>query len=150
MFLVFIIQVAALLGDDEQRLEIDHELLTKDKSTCSSSELEMIRRERNRMHAKKTRLRKKKMIQEMEAVSMFNNIHTRYTMISFPSPTLYRLYPSPPLAHLPYAPIPTLRSTPSLLQNLLSIVSHLRFLPFSCFVPFLLEQSTIGHIQTRK
>ena len=63
-----IIQVAALLGDDEQNMEIDHELLTKDKSTCSSSELEMIRRERNRMHAKKTRLRKKKMIQEMEAV----------------------------------------------------------------------------------
>ena len=50
-----IIQVAALLGDDEQNMEIDHELLTKDKSTCSSSELEMIRRERNRMHAKKTR-----------------------------------------------------------------------------------------------
>lgn len=66
---VYIIQVAALLGDDEQNLEIDHELLTKDKSMCSSSELEMIRRERNRMHAKKTRLRKKKMIQEMEAVS---------------------------------------------------------------------------------
>ena len=58
-------------GDDE-RLEVDQEverLLLKDKRTCSTTELEMIRRERNRMHAKKTRLRKKRMIQEMEAVS---------------------------------------------------------------------------------
>ena len=62
-------QVTTLMGDDE-RLD-DYELLTKDKSTCSSTELEMIRRERNRMHAKKTRLRKKKMIQEMEAVRRF-------------------------------------------------------------------------------
>ena len=58
-------------GDDE-RLEVDQEverLLLKDKRTCSTTELEMIRRERNRMHAKKTSLRKKRMIQEMEAVS---------------------------------------------------------------------------------
>ena len=57
---------------DEERLEVDQEverLLLKDKRTCSTTELEMIRRERNRMHAKKTRLRKKRMIQEMEAVS---------------------------------------------------------------------------------
>ena len=63
-------------GDDE-RLEVDQEverLLLKDKRTCSTTELEMIRRERNRMHAKKTRLRKKRMIQEMEAVSRRTSI----------------------------------------------------------------------------
>jgi len=65
------VQVSALLGDNDY-LDVDHELLMKDKSTCSTLELEMIRRERNRMHAKKTRLRKKKMIQEMEAVRVFS------------------------------------------------------------------------------
>lgn len=63
-------QVSALLGDEDCKDILDADpLLLKDKSTCSTSELEMIRRERNRMHAKKTRLRKKKMIQEMETVS---------------------------------------------------------------------------------
>lgn len=63
-------QVSALLGDDDCKDITDTDpILSKDKATCSTSELEMIRRERNRMHAKKTRLRKKKMIQEMETVS---------------------------------------------------------------------------------
>jgi hypothetical protein len=63
-------QVSALLGDDDCKDIADTDpILSKDKATCSTSELEMIRRERNRMHAKKTRLRKKKMIQEMETVS---------------------------------------------------------------------------------
>ena len=70
------LQVSASMGDDD-RLDVDHELLTKDKSTCSSTELELIRRERNRMHAKKTRLRKKKMIHEMEAVSSVNESHRK-------------------------------------------------------------------------
>lgn len=65
-------QVSALLGDEDCKDIMDTDpLLSKDKSTCSTSELEMIRRERNRMHAKKTRLRKKKMIQEMETVSAY-------------------------------------------------------------------------------
>ena len=72
VFVFFIFKVSeSLLGDDE-RLEADlqvERLLLKDKRTCSTTELEMIRRERNRMHAKKTRLRKKRMILEMEAVS---------------------------------------------------------------------------------
>jgi hypothetical protein len=64
-------QVSALLGDDDCKDITDTDpILSKDKATCSTSELEMIRRERNRMHAKKTRLRKKKMIQEMETVSV--------------------------------------------------------------------------------
>ena len=41
---------------------------SKDKIPSSSVELEGVRREKNRMHAKQTRLRKKKMTQEMEVV----------------------------------------------------------------------------------
>ena len=64
-------QVSALLGDEDCKDMMDTDpLLAKDKAACSSTELEMIRRERNRMHAKKTRLRKKKMIQEMETVRL--------------------------------------------------------------------------------
>ena len=59
-------QVSALLSDDET--DLDRDLLAKDKANRTTSELESIRRERNRMHAKKTRMRKKRMIQEMEAV----------------------------------------------------------------------------------
>lgn len=60
-------QVSALLSDDEE-LEMDKTLLQVDRSSCTTSQLEMIRRERNRMHAKKTRLRKKRMLAEMETV----------------------------------------------------------------------------------
>lgn len=62
-------QVTALLNEDGD-LELDQSILSqfKDKSNCSTMELDKIRRERNRMHAKKTRLRKKKMLNEMETV----------------------------------------------------------------------------------
>lgn len=63
-------QVATLLTD-HQELVVDSSLLRREKSQYSQSELEKMRRERNRIHAKKTRLRKKKMIQEMETVSFF-------------------------------------------------------------------------------
>lgn len=63
-------QVASLLTD-HQELVVDSSLLRKEKSQYSQSELEKMRRERNRIHAKKTRLRKKKMIQEMETVNFF-------------------------------------------------------------------------------
>ena len=43
--------------------------LSKDKNSCSPTELEDLRREKNRVHAKQTRLRKKKMTLEMEVVS---------------------------------------------------------------------------------
>ena len=38
---------------------IDYELLGRDRSQCSAEELDLIRRERNRMHAKRTRDRKR-------------------------------------------------------------------------------------------
>ena len=62
-------QVSSLLVEES---DIDKEAspkLPKDRSLCSASDLEKLRRERNRMHAKKTRLRKKKMLAEMERIA---------------------------------------------------------------------------------
>lgn len=47
---------------------IDYDLLARDRSKCSSTELDRIRRERNRMHAKRTRDRKKRFMDEMERI----------------------------------------------------------------------------------
>jgi hypothetical protein len=44
---------------------IDYDLLGKDRSTCSVEELDKIRRERNRMHAKRTRDRKRLFMGEL-------------------------------------------------------------------------------------
>jgi len=44
---------------------IDYELLGKDRSKCTPAELDKIRRERNRMHAKRTRDRKRLFMEEM-------------------------------------------------------------------------------------
>jgi len=44
---------------------IDYELLGKDRSKCTPEELDRIRRERNRMHAKRTRDRKRLFMEEM-------------------------------------------------------------------------------------
>eukprot|EP01041_Mallomonas_annulata_P002836 gene2836-5577_t len=55
-----------LVDDEKDDIKADLELLNKDKSACTSQELDAVRRERNRLHAKKTRLRKKIMLAEME------------------------------------------------------------------------------------
>jgi len=47
---------------------IDYELLGKDRSKCTPAELDKIRRERNRMHAKRTRDRKRIFMEEMEVM----------------------------------------------------------------------------------
>jgi len=47
---------------------IDYALLGKDRSSCSPAELDQIRRERNRMHAKRTRDRKRIFMKEMEVM----------------------------------------------------------------------------------
>jgi len=47
---------------------IDYDLLAKDRSKCTSTELDKIRRERNRMHAKRTRDRKKRFMDEMSII----------------------------------------------------------------------------------
>mmetsp|Transcript_733 Transcript_733/g.741 ORF Transcript_733/g.741 Transcript_733/m.741 type:complete len:392 (+) Transcript_733:100-1275(+) len=58
--------VSCDLSDTEENISKELDLLAKYKSDCSPEELELIRRERNRVHAKKTRLRKKRMLYEME------------------------------------------------------------------------------------
>lgn len=47
---------------------IDYALLSKDRSQCTPAELDKIRRERNRMHAKRTRDRKRIFMEEMEGI----------------------------------------------------------------------------------
>lgn len=54
--------------DDLQEDGIDYALLGKDRSACSPAELDQIRRERNRMHAKRTRDRKRIFMEEMEVM----------------------------------------------------------------------------------
>ena len=59
--------------DDHQEMNseedgIDYELLGKDRAACSPAELDKIRRERNRMHAKRTRDRKRIFMEEMEVM----------------------------------------------------------------------------------
>lgn len=54
--------------EDLQEDGIDYALLGKDRSACSPSELDQIRRERNRMHAKRTRDRKRIFMEEMEVM----------------------------------------------------------------------------------
>lgn len=47
---------------------IDYKLLGKDRSKCTPAELDKIRKERNRMHAKRTRDRKRIFMEEMEDI----------------------------------------------------------------------------------
>jgi len=54
--------------DDLQEDGIDYALLGKDRSSCTPAELDQIRRERNRMHAKRTRDRKRIFMEEMEVM----------------------------------------------------------------------------------
>lgn len=64
--------ISSMLKDEDRKEELTSDVIDgndpKDKASCSTVELETIRREKNRIHAKKTRLRKKKMTQEMEVV----------------------------------------------------------------------------------
>lgn len=56
----------ALAGKDELPNDgIDYKLLGKDRAKCTPAELDQIRRERNRMHAKRTRDRKRLFMEEM-------------------------------------------------------------------------------------
>jgi len=54
------------------------QLNEKDRSKFTKAELGQIRRERNRLHAKKTRLKKKKMLAEMELVPLPRHNEVQY------------------------------------------------------------------------
>ncbi len=60
-------KVSSVMSSNEDLPDdgIDYELLGKDRSKCSPAELDQIRRERNRMHAKRTRDRKRLFMEEM-------------------------------------------------------------------------------------
>lgn len=58
----------AEFAEEAQEDGIDYELLGKDRAICSPAELDKIRRERNRMHAKRTRDRKRIFMEEMEVM----------------------------------------------------------------------------------
>mmetsp|Transcript_14700 Transcript_14700/g.40636 ORF Transcript_14700/g.40636 Transcript_14700/m.40636 type:complete len:306 (-) Transcript_14700:367-1284(-) len=55
-------------SDDMPNDGFDYELLGKDRSKCTPEELDQIRRERNRMHAKRTRDRKRLFMEEMSEI----------------------------------------------------------------------------------
>lgn len=57
-----------LTADETLEDGIDYILLGKDRSACTTAELDQIRRERNRMHAKRTRDRKRIFMEEMEVM----------------------------------------------------------------------------------
>ena len=68
--------------------DFNYALLTKDRATCSPAELDLMRKERNRMHAKRTRDRKKIFNGEMakvieildeENLKLMAMIQTEYT-----------------------------------------------------------------------
>lgn len=56
------------IPEGEQEDGIDYVLLGKDRGSCTPAELDQIRRERNRMHAKRTRDRKRIFMEEMETM----------------------------------------------------------------------------------
>mmetsp|Transcript_7387 Transcript_7387/g.16790 ORF Transcript_7387/g.16790 Transcript_7387/m.16790 type:complete len:327 (+) Transcript_7387:326-1306(+) len=58
---------------------IDYELLGRDRSKCTPAELDQIRRERNRMHAKRTRDRKRLFMEEME--EMIKKLETENALL---------------------------------------------------------------------
>jgi Basic region leucine zipper len=107
--------------DDNPDDGIDYDLLGKDRSKCTPQELDQIRRERNRMHAKRTRDRKRMFIEEMEelikSLEEENEILQQHLAsmdsdktMSVLTPTAARVSPSlrptthsactPPLSHL--------------------------------------------------
>eukprot|EP00986_Skeletonema_menzelii_P004208 scaffold1416_cov142-Skeletonema_menzelii.AAC.9 len=57
-----------VIPEGEQEDGIDYVLLGKDRGSCTPAELDQIRRERNRMHAKRTRDRKRIFMEEMETM----------------------------------------------------------------------------------
>jgi hypothetical protein len=57
-----------VIADEALEDGIDYILLGKDRSACTPAELDQIRRERNRMHAKRTRDRKRIFMEEIEVM----------------------------------------------------------------------------------
>jgi hypothetical protein len=93
---------------------IDYELLGKDRSKCTPTELDQIRRERNRMHAKRTRDRKRLFMEEMAEMCKRledENIILRYHLDNL-NGVSSSVAPKKPQGH-PFVISPSLPATPS-------------------------------------
>lgn len=128
---------------------IDYDLLGKDRSKCTPDELDRIRRERNRMHAKRTRDRKRMYMEEMgemcrqleeENDLLLNHLKDidpefdeskllpkRTTLAAGPAPLTPRITSSAQLED----PVPTISSNPSVIPTTRGVVpscNHLKTL----------------------
>jgi len=89
---------------NEEPMEgVDYDLIYKDRSTCTPAELDLIRKERNKMHAKRTRDRKRIYIEEMklliEQLRNENKILSEYlTSISSADPSDSHLNSTPEIS----------------------------------------------------
>ncbi|KAG7352051.1 bZIP transcription factor [Nitzschia inconspicua] len=93
---------------------IDYELLGKDRTKCTPAELDRIRRERNRMHAKRTRDRKRHFMEEMTDMCKSlesENILLRHHLIGLNGGVLPALQP----------PLPSLQQQQQLQQQSVTI-----------------------------
>ena len=67
------------------QMDIDLELMKKDRSECTQQELDKIRRERNRVHAKRTRVKKKAQMEGLQEtindVSFATNTAVLYPLL---------------------------------------------------------------------
>lgn len=91
---------------------IDYALLSRDRNKCTPQELDRIRKERNRMHAKRTRDRKKIFIQEMLNVIQVldaENLKLRALIQQYYPENTFSMstQPPPPPSSLPPPPTPT-------------------------------------------
>jgi Basic region leucine zipper len=91
---------------------IDYELLGKDRTKCTPAELDRIRRERNRMHAKRTRDRKRHFMEEMTDMCKTlenENGLLRHHLMGLNGGILPELQPPTPLHH-EQQPLPSQQS----------------------------------------
>eukprot|EP00520_Triparma_pacifica_P003972 CAMPEP_0118638720 /NCGR_PEP_ID=MMETSP0785-20121206/3846_1 /TAXON_ID=91992 /ORGANISM="Bolidomonas pacifica, Strain CCMP 1866" /LENGTH=515 /DNA_ID=CAMNT_0006530011 /DNA_START=57 /DNA_END=1604 /DNA_ORIENTATION=- len=91
---------------------IDYALLSKDRNKCTPQELDKIRKERNRMHAKRTRDRKKIFVQEMLNVIQVldaENLKLRALIQQYYPENTFSMstHPAPDPSQLPPPPITT-------------------------------------------
>lgn len=61
-------------------MDIDLELTKKERAQCTQAELDQMRRQRNRVHAKRTRVRKKAQIEELQDMVNEVNLPTHQTL----------------------------------------------------------------------
>lgn len=107
----------------------DYDLLGKDRSTCSPDELDRIRRERNRMHAKRTRDRKRLFTEQMSEIcrELEEENHLLHLHLATIDPDYNYAPPPPELSETQGLPIPTRHPT-----KLMRQLGHVSDSPSTC------------------